>query len=252
MKLCRGCGKLKELTEFRVDNSRKDGRQSRCKTCKGKQEKEILPSDVKRCSKCKKVKHLDEFHKDKTTSSGYASRCKNCIARYQEQYRETNKGLIQQRKQIDYQAHKESRQATIKAYYQQHKEDIQAYKAQWAADKRAVDVNVRIGESLRSNLRGALKTGRKVGSAIKDLGCSIDELKQHLEKQFYPHPDTDEAMTWENYGLYGWHIDHVEPLDSFELTNREQFLKACHYTNLQPLWAIHNLSKGARLGWKKE
>jgi len=95
--------------------------------------------------------------------------------------------------------------------------------------------------NLRSRLNSALKNNQKVGSAVNDLGCSIEFLKKHLEKQF------KEGMNWNNYGLYGWHIDHIKPLDCFDLSDREELLKACHYTNLQPLWAEDNLSKGSKV-----
>jgi hypothetical protein len=52
-------------------------------------------------------------------------------------------------------------------------------------------------------------------------------------------------MTWDNYGER--HVDHIRPLSSFDLTVREEFLQACHFTNLQPLWAEENISKGAKL-----
>ena len=83
----------------------------------------------------------------------------------------------------------------------------------------------------------ALKRNQKVGSAVGDLGCSVEFLKQYLEFKF------QSGMTWDNHSQFGWHIDHIIPLSSFDLTDREQFLKACHYTNLQPLWWNENLSK---------
>ena len=73
------------------------------------------------------------------------------------------------------------------------------------------------------------------------VGCSMDQLKEHLERQF------TEGMTWDNYGFYGWHIDHIIPCVSFDLTDIEQQKKCFHYTNLQPLWAKDNLSKGSRV-----
>jgi hypothetical protein len=71
------------------------------------------------------------------------------------------------------------------------------------------------------------------------LGCSIYELKSYLESRFQP------GMSWDNYGEE-WHLDHVIPLSWFDLSDNKQFSRACHYTNLQPLWAENNFSKGDR------
>lgn len=103
--------------------------------------------------------------------------------------------------------------------------------------KRKENIQFKLSQNLRNRLRNGIKTG----SFIRDLGCTIAELKDHLESLFQP------GMTWENYGIYGWHVDHKVPLASFDLTDREQFLKACHYSNLQPLWASDNLRKGAKI-----
>jgi hypothetical protein len=106
---------------------------------------------------------------------------------------------------------------------------------------RKKSINEIIAERLRTRLWFAIKNNQKVGSAVRDLGCSIDHLKSHLESKF------QEGMTWENYGLRGWHIDHIVPLSKVDLSNKESFLKVCHYTNLQPLWAKDNLSKRNKL-----
>ena len=90
----------------------------------------------------------------------------------------------------------------------------------------------------------ALKGLYKSGSAVKDLGCSIPEFREYLEKKF------QDNMSWNNYGRKGWHIDHIIPLANFDLTIREQFLCACHYTNLQPLWALDNRLKGNRINYQ--
>jgi len=91
---------------------------------------------------------------------------------------------------------------------------------------------------LRSRLNDALKNKNKKGSAVALLGCSIAEAVQHLESQF------QDGMRWENYGE--WHIDHRKPLASFDLEDSLQLAEACHYMNLQPLWAVDNLKKGCR------
>ena len=58
-------------------------------------------------------------------------------------------------------------------------------------------------------------------------------------------------MTWKNWGVKGWHLDHIIPCASFDLSLPEEQKKCFHYTNLQPLWAEDNLSKGSKLDWKK-
>jgi hypothetical protein len=117
--------------------------------------------------------------------------------------------------------------------------DRRKYMRKWRKNKLLNEPAFKIKCNLRSRLSNALRRSQKAGSAVKDLGCSISELKSYLESKFEP------GMSWNNYGK--WHIDHIKPLASFDLTDRSEFLKACHYTNLQPLWAIDNLKKGDEL-----
>lgn len=110
-------------------------------------------------------------------------------------------------------------------------------------ERYATDIKFKLAKNLRSRMSKAIKRNFKTGSAVRDLGCTIDELKIHLSKGFYPNPETGEEMTWDNYNFHGWHVDHIRPLASFDLTSKEELLKACHFTNLQPLWWFDNLKK---------
>lgn len=105
------------------------------------------------------------------------------------------------------------------------------------ARKRRRDIQVKLAHNLRVRLRCAVGRGTKKGSAVRDLGCSVAECKAYLESKF------QSGMTWENYGKDGWHIDHIKPLSAFDLSDREQLIQACHYSNLQPLWAVDNRRK---------
>ncbi len=81
---------------------------------------------------------------------------------------------------------------------------------------------------LRVRLRKALKRGTKTGSAVRDLGCSIQEFRKYIESQFSPN------MSWDNHGTL-WQLDHKRCLASFDLSDREQLLQACNFSNFQPL-----------------
>ena len=108
------------------------------------------------------------------------------------------------------------------------------------------DICYKLKLNLRRRTRVALKNDWKSGSAVRNLGCSVEFLKERLESMFYSHPKTGKKMTWDNWGVGRgkWNIDHIKPLDSFDLADRKQFLEACHYTNLQPLWFEDNMRKG--------
>jgi hypothetical protein len=100
-----------------------------------------------------------------------------------------------------------------------------------------------LAQKMRTRIRTAIKQkmlSKREGSAIRDLGCTLAEFKTYIEALFQP------GMTWDNWTRYGWHLDHIKPLCSFDFTKREEFLKAVHYTNLQPLWAEDNMKKGGR------
>ncbi len=118
------------------------------------------------------------------------------------------------------------------------KEKLLAYTRKYRKEKYNKDTNFRLSMRLRGRIVDALRSGLKAGSAIDDLGCSIDDLKSYLESKF------QKGMNWGNWGVSGWHIDHIKPISSFDLTDRSQFVRACHFTNLQPLWSIDNLKKG--------
>lgn len=119
-----------------------------------------------------------------------------------------------------------------------HKEMKRAYHL-----KRLQEPQYRLREILRRVLPNALRNyrGKKHSSALDLLGCSLENLKSHIEHQFR------DGMTWENYGRRSWHIDHIRPISSFDLTRLEEQKVCFHYTNLQPLWANENLSKGNRI-----
>jgi hypothetical protein len=124
-----------------------------------------------------------------------------------------------------------------KKYREKNKERLKNYHNSYCNRKFKTNIQFKLQSNLRSRLNATIKKNFKSGSAVKDLGCTIDELKKYLESKFQP------GMTWDNWTKDGWHIDHIKPLASFDLSDRNQLLEACHYTNLQPLWAKDNLSK---------
>lgn len=105
-------------------------------------------------------------------------------------------------------------------------------------DKKFIVVN-----NLRNRFRYAIKNKSvdKTLTSYELWGCTREFLYNYIESQF------TEGMSWDNYGVDGWHIDHIIPMASFNLENIEEQKKCCHYTNLRPLWAHDNRVKGTRI-----
>lgn len=106
--------------------------------------------------------------------------------------------------------------------------------------ERMKDPVFRITRNLRSKLRMALLHNVKSGGTINNLGCSVPELKKHIESKFYDRGDGTK-MTWGNYGKSGWQIDHIVPLIMLRYGKTAEELS--HYSNIQPLWPEDNLRK---------
>ena len=100
------------------------------------------------------------------------------------------------------------------------------------------DINFKLRKVCRIRIRDALKGKIKSASTMELIGCTIDELRSHIESQFKPW------MMWENHGL--WDIDHIKAMSSFDLSAPAQQHACCHWSNLQPLWATANMKKGCR------
>lgn len=107
--------------------------------------------------------------------------------------------------------------------------------------RRAENISFKVAANLRTRLYCAVRSKQKKGSAVRDLGCSVEDFLRYMENQF------EEGMTWENWTHDTWHIDHVIPLTAFDLTDPDDVKQACHFTNLRPMWARDNVAKSNKI-----
>lgn len=192
-------------------------------------------SNTKICGMCKEFKELQLFYKDNRSKDGLQSSCKLCrSSRTKPGGCYYEKHLAQCKIQRD--KTKEKKKAYNKLYAKNNKEIMRKHHTAYAKKRRASDPLFKLAINVRNRIRLALKTkGFKKNHKSFDLvGCSLAELAIHIESQF------KDDMSWSNQGK--WHIDHKIPLSSVD--TEIEILRLCHYTNLQPLWALENIKKG--------
>lgn len=164
--------------------------------------------------------------------------------------------LYQRERQKDYQKayreiNKESKKVYNKLYREANKERINRSRIKYNREHRKIryhtDHNYRLITNLRSTVRRVLKEN-KIGKRTKDfIDYNMQELKNHLESLW------QEGMSWENYNYYGWHMDHIRPISSFNFFNEdgsiyvEEVKKCMSLKNLQPLWWEDNLRKSNKI-----
>lgn len=208
---------------------------------------------MKICKKCNLEKSILDFHKDKGLNDGLRKICKSCaiacakisqtenkIKRhfYFQNYMKSNQAKLKKHRQEYYQRTKDN---SRKEYISKNKIKIRARNRVYEKTKRSENIDWKIRSNLRNRINRAVKFGYKKSSAVKELGCTIEFFKTYIEAKFNP------GMSWANWSRYGWHLDHIIPLNCFDLNNSDDFKKAVHFTNFQPLWWKENLSKGKLL-----
>lgn len=122
-------------------------------------------------------------------------------------------------------------------YYKKNRDSCLARSMAYNRKRLLSDPAFRLLAATRSRIRGIIKYRNPWPNTLDIIGCDKSQFLSHMESRF------THGMSWDNYGLSGWHIDHIVPCSSFDLSNREELLKCFHYTNLQPLWAKDNLMK---------
>jgi hypothetical protein len=241
---------------------------------------EALASPVKKCTSCQEEKPKSEFNKAKGGLGGLTSWCKACYRRWVEEnkgtlfykwkeYREKNKDIIQERKRAYHQTEKSKQQRkdyilrnpevkkrisnkyarnnrqkvmeTSRGSILKNPEKYRKYSREYMRSKKETNPGFAMECRLRSRIIHALrgKGTRKAAKTMELVGCSIEAFKDYVQRRFKP------GMSWENRGE--WHLDHIVPCASFDLTDPEQQKVCFHYTNLQPLWGKDNIRKKDRI-----
>lgn len=193
---------------------------------------------MKQCKKCNIEQPLNKFYNKKDSKDGKHIYCKSCLKPLTDKW---------------YKDSKQTRSDYYKTYRQQNKEYFNQYSnnhyhtkkelyREWNKNKYHSDPSFRIKHVTSARISEALKTYNtlKNNRTIEYLGCNMEEYTLYLEKQFTPE------MSWNNYGEF-WEIDHILPIDSFDLEIEENLYKCFHYTNTQPLEKSKNREKSNKV-----
>ena len=173
-------------------------------------------SQEKLCKKCNNILKLDDFRSNRHT-------CKTCEKNYQKEY---------------YSKNRETKIEKRRNYIINNKDKVKEYKKIYKNKMYKDNLSYKLLCCFRTRLSGLISN--KTSNSKDYLGCTILELKEWLSFNF------DENINWDNYGEY-WHIDHIIPCKSFDLTKDENIYKCFHWSNLAPLEKSKNIEKSSKI-----
>lgn len=180
--------------------------------------------ETKKCTTCGQHKPHSDFYKSKKSADGLRYQCKACSNSIKQAWRAENPEKVADQK---------------RRYKKRNPDKVKAQKARTQA-RRLTNVNGQIDADIRMalniNMRFLLRYGKDV---YQLLGYDAADLMAALEGKFQPR------MNWRNYGINGWHVDHIFPLSraDYDSPECEAFKKVWSLDNLQPLWAEENIAK---------
>jgi len=199
-----------------------------------------MDDETKKAKKAAYMRDWSARNKDRVHRHTPAYR-REWYAKNKEKAKEYQKAHRERRKQAglcEYQRNPE----TSKRYFQENKIALMTKNQVRQNTRYSEDPTYRLMLVLRARINSAVRNDHKKCSAVRDLGCSIEEFKKYIEAQF------QEGMCWENWGRNDinkltWQLDHIIPISRFDLADEDQQKSAFNYSNYQPLWASENAQK---------
>lgn len=212
---------------------------------------------TKICTKCKKDISLDNFHKKPDLKDGLHSWCKSCRSihvnkdmkrEYHKKYRTTKKTELAEYKRIYYLNNKEK----IKKYYLANVDNIKNYRKkniskirkywrEYVSSRIKTDSNFKLIRNLRRRINSSILNNAKSGKSLDLLGCTIENLKNHLQKTAINNGYIDFDIN--NYSGKEYHIDHIVPCAAFDLSCSYHQKLCFNWNNLQILSVYENILK---------
>jgi len=266
MKVCSKCNIEKPLDDFYLDKRNKSGVTGSCKPCYNLNQKKWKESNLNKVKEIQTNWRKNNREKVNEIQKKYYKNNLEIVKESSKKWKKNNPDKVNENKRNYYKNNPEKIKESNRIWVTNNADKVKNKTLNWVKNNpdkvKEIKTNwrknnpdkikenrrnqrakpeVKICNSVRRRMWDYLNIRNitKKNKTFEIVGCSPQFLKEHLEKQF------TQDMSWDNYGFYGWHIDHIIPLSSAK--TEEEIYKLCHYSNLQPLWAQDNWEKNNKI-----